>query len=276
MLTRTKPELLANAESRSFLSSAKGRRFSRGSMMSRIPVSAIVFLLISSFTHAQQSAPAASMEDTGPGAVSPEDQFAILEKANAELEERILALEKSNRDLELSVGQLKQTVRVANTAARKLSFNLARRVFRNASRHVSSMAGTSIPYVGAGVLVAMTAMDVKDGCESLRDLNEMNHMMKLEREDESHVCAMQVPTQDEVIGQVIINWRTAYGNAAAWANQYEARLPPEPSSVSQARVNELWTAVFGSIPRPASQTVPGLPISPTPPTPPTLPTITRP
>jgi hypothetical protein len=100
----------------------------------------------------------------------------------------------------------------------------------------------------------------------------MNRALGLEREDESHVCAMQVPTREEVIAQVIINWRTAYANAAAWANQHEARLPPDPPSVSYPHAGELWMAVFGGAnPKPVLQTLPVLPTVPTLPISPSLP-----
>lgn len=250
----------------------------------RIPALVIGLFATSNFTYAQDTvatteAAAVGVADADPAKISLEEKYAALERVNNDLEEKILALEQSNKILEKSADQLKQTVLKTKAAGRRLSSNLARRVSRNVARHVAGMAGTAIPYIGAGVSVAMTALDVKDGCESVQELNEMNRMMNLEREDESHICAIQVPTREEVIAQVINNWRSAYGNAAAWANQYETMLSPEPPIVSYSNASVLWMAVFGPFPKtvlPAWPTLPASPVSPaspTPPVPPTLPTL---
>lgn len=255
----------------------KSRKLFHDGMRLRNAALAICIFAMSNSIHANDAAASAmAVAGTDSATASLEEKYAALETVNVQLEGRILDLEKANRDLETKIVQLKQTTLIANTAGRRLSSNLARRISGSVSRHVSVMAGTSIPYIGVGVLVAMTALDVKDGCESLRDLNEMNRAMSLEREDESHVCAMQVPAKEQVIAQVINNWRTAYGNAAAWANQHEARLPPDPPDVSYSHAGELWMVVFGAIPKPVLQTSPTLPTLPILPTLPMLPTMKRP
>ena len=254
--------------------------------------SALLFCLVatSNLIYAQDptTARATSTDDSSLAQASLEEKYAALENANIDLEQRLAALEKSRSDLEKTTDQLKQTVQTMKAASKRLSSNLAGRISRNLARHAAVAAGTSIPYIGVDVSVAMTALDIKDGCESLRDLNEMNRVMNSERVDETHVCGMKAPAREEAIAQVISNWRLAYGNAAAWANQYETRLPPEPPQVSYAHAGELWKAVFGATPntslspsltRPVSPPPPSLPAFPTPPTPPTspvLPTFRRP
>ncbi|MCM2308751.1 MAG: hypothetical protein NDI91_14930 [Sulfuritalea sp.] len=206
-----------------------------------------------------------------------EEKYAIQEKEAREVQEKRLELEKSNLELAASNRQLTQQLEAARKAGKRFSAELARRVYRNVSRHVAGMAAVSIPYVGAGVSVGMTRLDVKEGCATLGALNELNRAMKLETVSEARVCTLAVPTQDEVMAQVLRNWRTAYAVAAAWANQDETGLPAEPPTVPQARANELWMAVFGAIPQavnPAPQRPgPILPTAPTPPTPPTPPSI---
>lgn len=206
-----------------------------------------------------------------------EDKYAIQEKEAGELKAKLLELEKSNLELSAGNRRLTQQLAAAREAGKRFSAELARRVYRNVSRHVATMAGTSIPYVGTGVSVGMAELDVKEGCATLGTLNELNRAMKLETVSESKVCTLAVPTQDEVMAQVLRNWRTAYAVAAAWANQDETTLPAEPPTVPQARANELWMAVFGAIPQavnpPPARPGPIQPIAPTPPTPPTPPSI---
>lgn len=224
--------------------------------------------------NAESSAAAADIESA---LMRLEDKYAIQEKEARELRDRLLELEKSNLELTAGNRRLTQQLATAREAGKRFSAALARRVYRNVSRHVAGMAATSIPYVGAGVSVGMTGLDVKEGCATLGALNELNRAMDLETVSESRVCTLAVPTQDEVMAQVLRNWRTAYAVAAAWANQDDTWLPAEPPTVPQARANELWLAVFGAIPQavnPAPQRLaPIQPIAPTPPTPPTPPSM---
>lgn len=223
---------------------------------------------------AQASDMAENLANARAALVGLEERYTELETANRELSEKLRELEKSNKELSANAAKLKQSLAASGTAARKFSGQLSRRVYRNVSRHVAGMPAVAIPYVGAGVTAAMTALDIRDGCEAMRELNEMNRMMQLDLESEAPVCAMQVGSREEIISQVIANWRTAYAVAAAWTNQYEVWLSPEPIPVAPARAIELWSAVFGTLPNPSVQNaplMPGLPRGPTPPIPPLVP-----
>ena len=68
------------------------------------------------------------------------------------------------------MARLKQTLSASQAATRKFSGNLSRRIYRNVSRHVAGMPAVAIPYVGAGVTAAMTGLDIREGCEALREL----------------------------------------------------------------------------------------------------------
>lgn len=205
--------------------------------------------------------------------VALEERHAELESANRELTEKLRALEKSNKELGDSLARQKQVLAANQTATRKFSASLARRLYRNTSRHVNGMAAVAIPYVGAGVTVAMTALDIRESCEALRELNEMQRAMQLEPENEAPVCAMQVGSREQIINQVLANWRSAYAVAAAWTNQYEIWLAPEPVPVEPARATELWSAVFGTLPNPSARAPAGFaaPRGPLPPLAPVMP-----
>lgn len=202
-----------------------------------------------------------------------EERYTELESANRELAEKLRQQEKANKELNASVTRLTQALSAGQAATRKFSGTLSRRVYRNVSRHVAAMPAVAIPYVGAGVTAAMTGLDIREGCEALRDLNEVNRALQLEQENESPVCSMQVGPREEIINKVLANWRTAYAVAAAWTNQHEIWLAPEPIPVEPARAVELWTAVFGGLPNPSARTVTAAPRGPTPPIPPLPPTL---
>lgn len=207
--------------------------------------------------------------------VALEERNSGLESANRELTEKLRALEKGNKELGDNLARQKQALAANQAAARKFSASLARHLYRNASRHVNGMAAVAIPYVGAGVTAAMTALDIRESCEALRELNEMHRVMQLEPENEAPVCAMQVGSREQIINQVLANWRSAYAVAAAWTNQHEVWLAPEPVPVEPARAIELWSAVFGTLPNPSARASTGFsaPRGPLPPVAPQLPTL---
>jgi len=205
--------------------------------------------------------------------VALEERHAELEAANRELTEKVRALEKGHKELGDRLASQKQAQAAGQAATRKFSASLARRLYRNASRHVNGMAAVAIPYVGAGVTAAMTALDIRESCEALRELNEMHRALQLEPENEAPVCAMQVGSREQIINQVLANWRSAYAVAAAWTNQHEIWLAPEPVPVEPARAIELWSAVFGTLPNPSARAGSGFAASrgPQPPTGPLAP-----
>ena len=229
---------------------------------------------------AQAPGAAESLANARAALVAMEERYTELETAQRELEKANKVLDKSRHELdqankELTAGnaRLKQSLATSQAAARKFSAQLARRTYRNVSRHVAAMPAVAIPYVGAGVTASMTALDIREGCEALRELNEMNRAMQLEPESEAAVCAMQVGSREEIINKVLGNWRTAYAVAAAWTNQQEIWLAPEPVPVEPARAIELWSAVFGSLPNPSARAAAAASRGPLPPTPPVAPVL---
>ncbi len=223
---------------------------------------------------AQVAAPAAdvaeSLANAAAALVGMEERYTELEGSHRELAEKLRQQEKANQELGASVTRLTQSLAAAQAATRKFSGNLSRRVYRNVSRHVAGMPAVAVPYVGAGVTAAMTALDIREGCEALRELNEMNRAMQLDPEPEAPVCTLQAASREEIINKVLANWRTAYAVAAAWTNQQEIWLAPEPIPVEPARAIELWSAVFGTLPNPSAR-VPAAARGPVPPTLPVAP-----
>ncbi len=215
----------------------------------------------------------AQAPDGGENLANARAALVAMEERYTELETAQRELEKANKELTAGNARLKQALASSQAAARRFSGQLARRTDRNVSRHVAGMPAVAIPYVGAGVTAAMTALDIREGCEALRELNEMNRAMQIEAENEAPVCAMQTASREEIVNKVLANWRTAYAVAVAWTNQNEIWLAPEPIPVEPARAIELWAAVFGTLPNPAARTAapPRGPVPPVAPLAPVLP-----
>ena len=96
---------------------------------------------------------------------------------------------------------------------------ISNRAVRSSSRSISSMAGEAIPYVGVAVIAGVTALDLKDLCDTIKDMNELKRAFNPElqpSEDETTVCSVIVPTKEEL-------WETAKASPSkAWAAAREA------------------------------------------------------
>ena len=77
------------------------------------------------------------------------------------------------------------------------------RVEKMTARNIASMAGESLPYVGATVVVAATAWEVRDACSLLNEMNELSVAFDPDAEvDSTKVCGQRVPTKAEVIASI--------------------------------------------------------------------------
>mgnify|MGYP000880665952 CR=1 FL=1 len=120
------------------------------------------------------------------------------------LEQRYVDLDKAKLDMDTKT----------KLAAKRLSKSVATRTARGAARHVAGAAGESIPVVGTALIAGMLALDIVDGCELLKEINEMNRAVGADIEDEGKVCGVKVPTQNELATAVTTNWKAAYLAAA--------------------------------------------------------------
>lgn len=96
---------------------------------------------------------------------------------------------------------------------------ISKRAMVTSGREVASMAGEAIPYVGISVIVAATAWELKDLCDTLIDMSELQRAFDpsaVPNEDEKTICAMKPPTKEEI-------WETAKSTPGeAWASAKEA------------------------------------------------------
>jgi hypothetical protein len=86
---------------------------------------------------------------------------------------------------------------VVNATASRIS----KRAMVTSSREVGSMAGEALPYIGVAVIVGVTALELKDLCDTLKDMSELQRAVSPETspsEEEKTICAIKVPTRQEL------------------------------------------------------------------------------
>lgn len=99
------------------------------------------------------------------------------------------------------------------------SDRIVRRAAVGTSRNVGSMAGEALPFVGVAVIAGVTALEVYDMCEVLKDMHELNVAFdpSLAKPDEVQtICSLEVPTREEL-------WETVKSSPGdAWRGAKDA------------------------------------------------------
>ena len=78
--------------------------------------------------------------------------------------------------------------------AKRISKRISRRAVLNASKNIASIPLEVIPALGVATIAALTASDIYDNCQNIKDMNELALAFEIEeKNDENTVCGMQVP-----------------------------------------------------------------------------------
>lgn len=104
-----------------------------------------------------------------------------------ELEDVHVKNRKLAQQIELNGKQAKATVGVVHN-----------RLAKGISRNLASIPSEAVPFVGIGVTLAMTTMDIYDACQTMKDFNTLLQAMG-QGEENPDLCGQKVPTREEVI-----------------------------------------------------------------------------
>lgn len=99
-------------------------------------------------------------------------------------------LHKEQAILKAEKKALQSKLKAQSQKVHAVSDRITKRLVRNTSINVSSTAGEAVPWIGTALVVAVTAMDVKDACDTMNDINEIASEFELEgkNEEAKKVC----------------------------------------------------------------------------------------
>lgn len=100
---------------------------------------------------------------------TPYSEIADLKSKNTQLKNKNLELNKDNDELKKKYTD--QTAK--NKASKQISKDIASRLLRNVSINTSSVLVESVPYLGVGTIIGVTAMDINDACNTMKDVNRI-------------------------------------------------------------------------------------------------------
>ncbi len=81
----------------------------------------------------------------------------------------------------------------------------AARSAKAAVRAVATVPGKALPYVGTAVVVGAATAEIKDYCDTIQDMKEIQQEIdpsKSGSDDEPKVCGMKVPTEEEILSRI--------------------------------------------------------------------------
>jgi hypothetical protein len=94
-----------------------------------------------------------------------------------------------------------KNTRVAD-AVNSTTNSIKKRAVKTASRSVSSMAVEAIPYAGIAAIIGVTAWELKDLCETVKDMEALNQALNPDGvllDNQSSICSMAIPNKEELL-----------------------------------------------------------------------------
>jgi len=94
---------------------------------------------------------------------------------------------------------LRQAHLALTTTSAAVARRVAVRTAASATRSVTTFAGKALPYVGAASIVALTAYDLADACQTLKDANELAIATgNAKGSEEGTICGLHAPSIEQI------------------------------------------------------------------------------
>lgn len=177
------------------------------------------------------------------------DRNKQLVTSHAALQTKHDSLERNHRRLDTEHKALTTRIKTQNAKIAEVSKRLATRTIANAGRNTASLAGQAIPVVGTGLILGVTAWDVYDACEFMKESNHLNALIGEMRQDESKVCGIKLPSKERLLDDIRADWKAAYSSAALAINAAgTAMVPITPPNLSWNAAKGPLCATLGKVP----------------------------
>ena len=191
----------------------------------------IVFLVsislnISTFALGLTSSVVASMVE----AVTGLPQLGSIRSKNLELsglQGKVEGLNLRAQKAEGQVAKLTSTLAAQQKVVATVGRKVTKRTAAGATRNVAATFGESIPVIGVGVVVAATAWELKDACDTMKDLHELEVALDPAKANDAsvqEVCGLRVPSKEEIWEKV----KSSPGAAWQMAQDAMPELPEMP------------------------------------------------
>lgn len=131
------------------------------------------------------------------------------------------AVERVVGNLATVRGRQAQKSLMVKKTVRQTTQRISRRVAKATVRSVGSAAAESIPFLGVGVLLGVTALEISDACATMGDLHQLELALDSaapKDEENAKVCGMKAPTKEEVVSSLRNSPGQAWDKAMIWVS----------------------------------------------------------
>jgi hypothetical protein len=150
------------------------------------------------------------------------DQTVKAKTADLDAKNRLQA--KELEDVHVKNQKLAQQLDTNGKQAKATVAAVHQRLAKGVSRNVAALPSESIPYLGLGVTLAVTSLDIYDACQTMKDFNDLLRMMG-QGEEKPDLCGQKVPTVDQVLASTKAEWRSSVQRVTDDAKAFKLAAP---------------------------------------------------
>lgn len=139
-------------------------------------------------------------------------------------------LSKQNKSLKKQSANLQKKIDKRSIALKKFSQRTATRSAVAATRNLTAISGEAIPILGTAVIASVTAWNIHDSCQMMKELDELNDEfeLQLQLDEKQTICGIEVPTKEQILADMQENWLMAYEKARDAFNHAADEIPDMP------------------------------------------------
>ena len=150
------------------------------------------------------------------------DETVKVKTADMDAKNRLQA--KELEDVHVKNRKLAQQLDTNGKQAKATVAAVHQRLAKGVSRNVAALPSESIPYLGLGVTLAVTSLDIYDACQTMKDFNDLLRMMG-QGEEKPDLCGQKVPTVDQVLASTKAEWRSSVQRVTDDAKAFKVAVP---------------------------------------------------
>ena len=174
--------------------------------------------------------------------VRSKQQIDIATKA---MNEEVIGLKATNKKLNGDFQDLRvkhdneiSAASVRAKSTKEIASNVQKRLAKGVARNIAALPAEAVPYLGVGVTLAVTSLDIYDACTTMKEINGLLVMLGQGQEDDGF-CGTKVPTLEEVLKSAKTGWKTSVDTVLTEAREAPGAMQkalPQPQLPSRSDI----------------------------------------
>ena len=119
---------------------------------------------------------------------------------------------------------LKNRLAANKKAVSRSTKNITKRTIRGVSRSLAAIPADFIPFVGNAVTLGVTALELKDACATIKDMDEIIRSMGInDTVEKDKACGVEVPSKEEIFRAI----KSSPGKVLASVREFGVDIPED-------------------------------------------------